>query len=221
MYVFFHPSYPFIFGDSWGIYHRRTQKKQICRFKALFNERWNTSGTAASLEKHSFGPWNNPLHPGKRTNDNWKTQPFEDVSPTRNADFSGSHVSVQGGKLLGEFTGFVSVSKQHKLLVRWQRLAGHMFYQPVVWRKFQLGTWDPLFLPYGSAEIHFYQCFICSCFWKKINLKKMEKKQIHQVVGRKKTIRKIRKTTQGSSKLWLGVKNLKVVRFLEGWPLNI
>ena len=160
---------------------------------------------AASLEKHA-GTVKQSVTP--RTTNEWhlENQLFEDVSLTRNADFSGSHVSVKGGKLLGEFAGFVSVSKQHKLLVRWRRLAGHMFDQPVVWKKIQLWTWDPLFLPYGSAETHFYQCFICSCFLKKINSKKKWKKnKFTKSWVEKKHLRQIRKNHLGSSKLWLGV----------------
>ena len=40
-----------------------------------------------------------------------ENRPFEDVSP-RNGDFPGSHV----WQILGDFAGFGSVSKQHKLL---------------------------------------------------------------------------------------------------------
>ena len=136
---------------------RRTQKKQVpiqgtvqwtleyLRYSCFF---WKTCFWTVKQSVTTPEIW---------TNDNWKTQPFEKMYLYLLLEmviFSGSHVSVQGGKFLGEFAGFVSVSKQHKLLVRWRRSTGNMFYQPVVWRKFQLGTWDPLLL--GSAFSHFY-----------------------------------------------------------------
>ena len=92
--------------------------------------------------------------------------------------FPGSHVSVRGGKLLGEFAGFVSVSKQHKLLVRWQRLAGHMFDQPVenaensnlglgIQHFYHMGRLKSTFTNASMTFMFFEQKYIPKKKWKK------------------------------------------------------